>query len=227
MNMRGALHKTAPGISHADTGISKRLPSLSIQVPGDADYEPTKAIHYCHVLEAIPPTPTRSGKRVGGSCCDDFQNTVTKASVLMNMVCGTAWTECCTSRWTNVTSVVTRFTSCNVFGNFLSQSVQDWVVHWQLSDASVVTALERLIETDKENYTARTKLKLCRVASAFGKPLVLAETAIMAVTLPTADKVHWAVLGNGDKRPRATILDLIHPARSPVAIAQGRFAFAF
>jgi hypothetical protein len=113
--------------------------------------------------------------------------------------------------------------SCCI-GHLLPQSLDALLTELKLTGVGIERQLEQLLALNSDNVQVRSKLKLCKIRTAFAKPDMCNEIAVMVHILNTADGVIWKVLGHGKERPRLTLTEFLDPASSPLASAQHEFA---
>ena len=176
--------------------------------------------HYCYTDDAIRDF-LEGRRRLGEPCCDSYDDVVEKVGVpLINFACGAGWVRACTSRWTNVTSVLKRMAVASAFGRLLPRALADWRFGW-CKGQSLEAALGALVTADRDDYVTRTRLKLVRVEKALSSELLVVTLGAMLHVMIEVDRILWAILGH-ERRKRADLLDMAHPRSSPVAIAQGK-----
>jgi hypothetical protein len=79
-------------------------------------------------------------------------------------------------------------------------------------------SLLKLIKADKSDHSAKNKLRLIRIVEGLCTDDVLTHLGVTVVSLRPVEAAQYALMGF--ERERATLSDLIHPTRSPVAVAQ-------
>ena len=177
--------------------------------------------HYNWVTEDSPDF-IEGFRSVGDPAFDDRDDMVEACGApLINRLTSAAWKDAVESRWLNVVSVFKRVCLGELFGKLFSRGLYQWLLDWSLTGDNVVRNLERLILIDANNYAAKDKLKLIRVAQAFRKPHLLCHLSIMTQVLMELDRIQYAVLGHrGD---RCDLIKFLHPETSPLILTQQRF----
>ena len=82
-------------------------------------------------------------------------------------------------------------------------------------------ALGALVHADRSDYRTRARLKLVRVEKALSSELLVVTLGVMLHVMIEVDRILWAVLGH-ERRQRASLLAMVHPRGSSVAIVQGK-----
>ena len=156
---------------------------------------------------------------MGDPCCDDdseaFEKTHTPVHDLLHAL---AWEIAEEARWLHCTKLLKRWLLLTVGYYVLPGSLAHMQVHWRVNE-SMVTTLTRMLEADKNNYTARRKLRLLRIVQNLSTPEAEHEIACHLIGVKSADDILYAALGDKSKNaPRATIADFAHPDTSPIAV---------
>jgi hypothetical protein len=120
-------------------------------------------------------------------------------------------------RWTNFFYVLRRFCLGVVSGNVLPRALLNIKLQLKPSD-TLEENLLKMIKADKNDFSAKNKLRLIRIVSNLAEGDVLPHLAVSVVTLFPVEAAQAALMGF--ERKRATLADIVHPCRSPVAIAQ-------
>jgi hypothetical protein len=176
--------------------------------------------HYCYTDETSRDF-LEGRRRLGEPCCDNRDDVVEKVGApLINFARGVAWVRACTSRWTNVTSVLKRMVVASAFGRFLPRALVDWRFGW-CNGQSLEEALGALVNADRSDYRTRTRLKLVRVEKALSSELLVVTLGVMLHVMIEVGRIVWVVSGH-ERRQRASLLAMVHPRSSPVAIVQGK-----
>ena len=182
--------------------------------------EETVFAHYCYTDEANRDF-LEGRRRLGEPCCDNHDDAVEQVGVpLINFPCGAAWVRACATRWTNVTSVLKRMAVASAFGRLLPRALADWRFGW-CNGQSLEEALGALVHADRSDYRARARLKLVRVEKALSSELLVVTLGVVLHVMIEVDRMLWAMLGH-ERRQRASLLAMVHPRSSPVAIVQGK-----
>lgn len=134
---------------------------------------------------------------------------------------GIAWDNSCESRWTHIGKLRARFILTSLGNNCLPDAIRAHLVDIKVKD-SMITALEKMIEADRGNFSARSKLRLLRIQSLLCCPGSLQQQAIFLTIERVVDNILYEALGD-KQRERLTIYTLTHPEYSPVAAAHETF----
>jgi hypothetical protein len=159
-------------------------------------------------------------KPVGSSVCSSREESATRVAIpLLNFLVGRSWVTFTESRWTSVFCVLRRFTIGLAANRVLKDGLCEIKANFGLDGDDVEKSLEKLVQMDRSDYSAKNRLRLLRIVKTLCNEQTLWILAIMTVTLAPVEALQYALLGH--RRNRASLSDLVHPTRSPIAIASG------
>lgn len=157
------------------------------------------------------------------SCCKDRSDSVEKVAVpILNWVCNRGWDRSSVSRWTYVSTTLRKLAVGCLAKNMLPTAVQELQLFWRL-DESMVASLERMLAADVGDFSARTKLRLLRVAKCFCSPEFLWQLAVIITNVREVDRVLYGLLGDGRPESRLNLRGLLDETSGPIAACQNKF----
>ena len=166
--------------------------------------------HWCCVKQGSPEA--LEGCAVGRPCCRNFDESVERTVVpVLNWLVGRAWDRQATSRWTYVQHVFRKIGLGMLSCRLLPEALKDLKLDYDLANSSVVSALEKILESDSNAFGARDKLRLLRACNAFVPSSAAWQLGIKIVCNATIDLLLYDILGDG-VNPRAELLDLVGTA---------------
>ena len=180
--------------------------------------------HWCEVV----PSSNGSGIR----CCQTEADALTKTqNTLVSWATGRPWALACDSRWTSQQETQRRAYVLEMFDELLAKSLHQVRVNWGLHRLDFVQALGRMLENDKDNFSARNQLRLHRICSdlqdvAFcsDENATFIHLAVSVTFSAKLDLILFDLLGKGGVKPRSTLQDMLHPSeRSAVFVAHHSF----
>ena len=120
-------------------------------------------VHWCYLEECS----STDGSCVGDRCCEDDDMSLQKTNNSVHeFALGRIWEVGCCSRWTHIEKLKKRFLITCIGNNILIKSLVAHQMTCHL-DASMITALEKVLLADKGDFSSRTKLKLLRFAGLY------------------------------------------------------------
>lgn len=154
---------------------------FSLEHAESANIDDLVFTHYCCIDDAADqaddaPQITLPLRRCGpclpSACCESDDDCLEKSASYLNIMCGSGWKVGCQSRWLTVELVLKRMLASSIFGLLLPRAVFYWMIEWQLAGdlGTVAAELGRLVAANRDDYQAKTKLKLVRVAQALRQP---------------------------------------------------------
>lgn len=139
---------------------------------------------------------------------------------ILNVVCGRAWVSAVESRWTNMMQTAKRLMACTLIGNVVFDALADIKLGWALSD-SLEAGLAAVVSRDKEDFSARNRLRLLRICRAFGNKESVSQLVLYLICSQPIETLQYELFGHNGRR--ASVDDLVHPARSLLTAAQASF----
>ena len=145
----------------------------------------SKLTHYCCVQEGSPEH--LAGLRVGGPCCRDKEESLEKVVVpILTWVVHRPWEVSAVSRWTHVVTLLKKTVVGFLAQRVLPESLRALRVHWDIHDG-VISALERMVAADANDFSSKNKLRLYRVCKALCPSEMAFEAAIVLNVLMCVD----------------------------------------
>ena len=180
-------------------------------------------VHWCHAGWDRLQAGGSGEEPRGNVCCQSFKESLAKVSKIVQTWCtGKLWAVAAESRWTHTMHLRRRWLMAAVANNSLANALIAVQTGWDLN-ISMVSLLEKQIDADKGNFSAKRKLKLLRVCNLLCGPNIAADIAVDMIGEMWIDLVLFKVLGSGKKYSRMTVLELCTPSLSPVCEAQQAF----
>lgn len=176
--------------------------------------DPGSLVHYCFVEDASSERP------YGSPCCRDHDEAVDKVAVpLLNWV-AKPWDVQVTSRWTYVLSALRKLLVSCMAKRLFPTALMNMKASMGVDD-SMEASLAKLILADKEDYAARSKMRLIRICKCFGEPAVVWKIAVLISVHAEVDVILHAILGYAQGK-KATLSSLVHDYDSPIALCQSK-----
>ena len=158
--------------------------------------------------------------RVGSRCCKDIDEAVAKvAAPLLNLLVHRPWSRAAENRWTYVQSLMKKLALGAVCKRVLPASLRSLQTFWGLSEGLIPT-LERIVAADKNEFHAKSKLRLLRVCRVLCLPSSSWQVAVIMTTLAVIDTILYAVLGNGQPGSRARLSSFLSESDSLLSKCQ-------
>jgi hypothetical protein len=106
------------------------------------------------------------GKPVGSPFCETTEESAAQVVVpVLNFLTAKSWVTATESRWTNIFSVLRRFVIGLAINGVLSSALT--AIRQQLDiDDSIEEALAKAVLHDRENFSAKSRLRLLRITKA-------------------------------------------------------------
>ena len=109
---------------------------------------------------------------VGGPCCARIEDSHDKVFIPMhNVLFGHGWSIAAESRWVHILRLLLRIFIASVGTGMLPQLLVALQLFWRVEE-SMAAQLARLVAADKDDYSARRKLRLLRVVQNLGPTAV-------------------------------------------------------
>ena len=154
---------------------------------------------------------------VGDKCCECLEEAVEKVhQPVHNWICQRAWEVAAESRWSHSTGLLLRYFLGGLAKRTLPRSLSSVQVNWGL-DHSMAFTLAKLIAADKEDWSARSKLRLLRLVEVLCPRSAMAYMAAHLQAVRHVDAIMFASLGDKSKhKPPITLAEFVLPGTSPI-----------
>jgi hypothetical protein len=150
-------HKHPDGsVTHTPSTLSvslDRILACRRWAPGETD----GMVHWCSwVLRT-----DAFGHAAGGWCCGTAQEARDKVlRSISEWLFARAWNVAADNRWTTQPAAQRRLLVAETIDQAITRTLDQVVLEFQLQKASVVAALTKILEDDRENWSARNKVRL-------------------------------------------------------------------
>ena len=132
------------------------------------------------------------------------------------------WPEAADNKWTTQPIAHRRYCAADVVQGYLTRALLGVRQALNLQKQSVVAALLKLIENNKDDFKSKNMVRLSNIcdnltnAADGGSSGIHIRLAGMLVVGQALDEVFYSLLGATGVKPRLTLGDLLHPIRSPL-----------
>ncbi len=184
-------------------------------------------VHNCFVAEGSPEE--LAGLVRGGRCCPDEATGKSKvAASVCNFVFGACWEVSCISRWKYVTKLFKRTSMLNACDGLLDKTLAFVRDGFGPDFFSLEADLERVARASPDNQAVKDKLRLLKACKALLHEDAAVTTTVLTISFKIVDELQLAIQGNSkDGVARATLLQMVDPSRSPLAVAVERLLAMF
>ena len=211
------LWKTDSSGTRVMTSFGQELHSLIAVVDLWPD-EHGALVHWCDSSNIADSDGVRRG---GAGCCADRAGAVEKVAVaLLNLLVHRGWERSAENRWTYILGMLKRTCLGYLAGRVLPQCIRDMQLFWKV-EPGMAAALQKLVDADQGNFSARQKLRLLRVAKVACDADCPWQLALEVASLNAVDPLLYDILGDGEKK-RASLLDILNIESSPVCTIEQR-----
>jgi len=156
---------------------------------------------------------------VGSSCCESDAESLDKTQLTVhNVALGYAWSIDAVARWLHSTRLIARFLLLSIAQRPLPRALSLLQVTLDATE-SLEGTLARLVAASKDDWSARSRLKLLKVCQALCPVSSSTDMALYMASVARLDRVLYTILGYGEDKPRATLFDLATASQSPICQA--------
>ena len=160
------------------------------------------------------------GKAVGSAAIETAEQAGDRiATPVLGFLTGRAWVDAVESRWTNFFASLRRFTIGIAANNVLPIALDELRKSMKVTD-DLEDALAKLVAADSSDVASKNKLRLIRFTKVLCDPSLAWQLGIMATTLAPIESLQYAIMGHD--RVSATLGELVHPHKSPIAKTASR-----